>query len=102
MNNQFKKGVIEICILKYIQQDDRYGYEIVKEFENLLEIKESTIYPILKRFKNDKMVDTYLVESSNGPARKYYKITEEGKEYLLLKISAWTEFSKRIDEYLNS
>ncbi|MGL4589898.1 MAG: PadR family transcriptional regulator [Mycoplasmatales bacterium] len=102
MNNQFKKGIIEICILKFINEEDRYGYEIVRELEELLEINSSTVYPILKRLKNDKFVDTYLVESESGPARKYYKMTTLGQTELNTMIQAWFDFSNIINKYLSS
>lgn len=102
MNNQFKKGIIEICILKFINEEDRYGYEIVRELEELLEINSSTVYPILKRLKNDKFVDTYLVESESGPARKYYKMTTLGQTELNTMIQAWFDFSNIINNYLSS
>lgn len=102
MNNQFKKGIIEICVLKFISSSDRYGYEVVKELQTLLQIKESTVYPILKRLKNDLLVDTYLVESDIGPARKYYKITVKGQSQLDILSLEWDQFSNAITTYLKS
>ncbi|MGL5020479.1 MAG: PadR family transcriptional regulator [Mycoplasmatales bacterium] len=101
MNQQFKKGIIEICVLHFIKKEDRYGYEIVKELGVLFDVKESTIYPILKRLSNDKYLETYLVESNSGPARKYYKITKMGYENYEDVKKEWLKFAQGISQYLN-
>lgn len=100
MNKEFKKGVIEICVLSYIKKEDRYGYQIVSELEGMLDVKESTIYPILKRLHRDMLVNTYLKESNTGPARKYYKITAEGESKLSASIEQWKTFVNKISDYL--
>lgn len=79
MNTQFKKGVLEMCVLALIYQMDRYGYEIVEKISEHIEVTEGTIYPLLRRLVGESYVTTYLLESSAGPTRKYYRITGNGK-----------------------
>lgn len=79
MDSQLKKGVLEYCILAYLNQQDSYGYQIVKSISTIIPITESTLYPILKRLESNEKVSTYSVEHQ-GRLRKYYKITTDGKK----------------------
>lgn len=100
MNTQFRKGVIEMCILALIERKDMYGYEIVQSIAKYTEINEGTVYPILRRLTLEEYFVTYLKESAVGPARKYYHMTEKGKGYLgSLKLD-WVEFSKMVNDIL--
>ncbi len=101
MNKELKKGVLELCVLSYIQKEDRYGYQIVQELEETFNIKESTIYPILKRLHRDENLETYLKESTSGPARKYYKITETGVKHLNESLNQWHDFVSVVNKYLD-
>lgn len=83
MDIQLKKGILEYLVLVVIAKEDSYGYQIVKEVSNYIEITESTLYPILKRLEQGEAVETYSVEH-NSRLRKYYKITEIGKFKLKL------------------
>ncbi|MDR1639861.1 MAG: PadR family transcriptional regulator [Clostridiales bacterium] len=78
MNVQLKKGVLDLCVLSLLSQRDMYGYELVTAVSKGIEISEGTIYPLLKRIKDEGYVTTYLVESPEGPSRKYYAITGAG------------------------
>lgn len=78
MDIQLKKGILEYLVLVVIAKEDSYGYQIVKEVSNYIEITESTLYPILKRLEQGEAVETYSVEH-NSRLRKYYKITEIGR-----------------------
>ena len=78
MNVQFKKGVLELIVLCSISKKDMYGYELTLEVSKVVDVNDGTIYPLLKRLTNEKYFDTYLVESNEGPPRKYYKINESG------------------------
>ena len=89
MNTQFRKGVLEICVLTLISKKDMYGYEIVQNISKVIEVNEGTIYPILRRLTNE------------GPARKYYKITPEGIENLNRLKSEWNEFVYAVNTFLN-
>jgi PadR family transcriptional regulator PadR len=96
MNAQFKKGVLELCVLTMIKRKDHYGYELVEEISKVLEISEGTLYPILRRLTEEKYFETYLQESSEGPPRKYYRITDTGKEFQKDQHKQWTEFNEQI------
>jgi PadR family transcriptional regulator PadR len=78
MNTQLKKGVLELCVLSIVAKRDCYGYELVDEISKNIEISDGTIYPILRRLTQEGYFTTYLKESSEGPPRKYYKLTELG------------------------
>lgn len=100
MNTQFKKGVLDLLILHAINIKDRYGYEIVQQISEAVAITEGTVYPLLKRLKNDNYVETYLKESTEGPTRKYYKITMDGKKQLQNLTQEWKGFAKTVHNFL--
>lgn len=100
MNTQFKKGALELCVLAMIGKKNMYGYEIVQNISNSIEVNEGTIYPILRRLTKDGYFDTYMEASSEGPARKYYEITDRGVEYFLNQRKEWYDFSKVIDSII--
>lgn len=101
MNTQFRKGVLEICVLALISKKDMYGYEIVQSISKVINVNEGTIYPILRRLTKDEYFQSYILESTEGPARKYYKITPLGMEYLKKMISEWNDFVKAVSVILN-
>ena len=80
MNTQYKKGVLELCVLALLHQRDCYGYEISEILSRRIDIADGTVYPILRKLKADGLLTTYLQEESGGPPRKYYKLTELGRE----------------------
>lgn len=80
MNTQYKKGVLELCVLALLRQRDCYGYEISAILSRRVDIADGTVYPILRKLKADGLLTTYLQEESGGPPRKYYKLTELGRE----------------------
>ena len=100
MNTQFRKGVIEMCVLALIERKDMYGYEIVQSIAYYTEINEGTVYPILRRLTQEEYFVTYLKENTVGPARKYYHMTEKGKGYLGSLKADWDDFSKMVNEIL--
>ena len=78
---QVRKGVLELCILTALEGGERYGYELVKALVATpgVQVAEGSIYPLLARLKRQGFVETRLVESAEGPARKYYALTKEGR-----------------------
>ena len=101
MNIQFKKGVLELCVLSLLEKRDFYGYELVEKISEFINISEGTIYPLLRRFRTEGYVRTYLEESQEGPPRKYYELTEKGKEALADMDTAWNEVVESI-EYIKN
>ncbi|MDU1538990.1 MAG: PadR family transcriptional regulator [Paraclostridium sp.] len=101
MNTQFKKGVLEICVLALIHRKDMYGYEIVQNISKVIEVNEGTIYPLLRRLTKEGYFETYILESNEGPARKYYKITELGRENLINLKREWKNFTSAVDYLIN-
>ena len=81
MDIQLKKGLLEFCVLAVLNKSDSYGYQIIKDISTCVEISESTLYPILKRLEADSYLKTYSVEH-NSRLRKYYQITNKGKDYM--------------------
>jgi PadR family transcriptional regulator PadR len=79
VNTQFKKGTLELCVLCLLARGDMYGFELAGTISAHIEISEGTIYPLLKRIKDEGFVTTYLQESQEGPPRKYYRITDYGR-----------------------
>ena len=100
MNTQFKKGVLELLVLVAVEKKDMYGYELVEEVSRAIDVKEGTIYPLLKRMTNEHYFETYLKESSEGPPRKYYHITATGILQLGRMLADWQEFSQRVNRFL--
>ena len=80
MNTQYKKGVLELCVLALLHQRDCYGYEISEILSRRIDIADGTVHPILRKLKAGGLLTTYLQEESGGPPRKYYKLTELGRE----------------------
>jgi PadR family transcriptional regulator, regulatory protein PadR len=100
MNIQFKKGVLEICVLSVLAHKDCYGYELVAEISKRIDISEGTIYPLLKRLKDEGYVTTYLQESVEGPPRKYYRLTESGRNEEHVQRDEWMQFVASVNALL--
>jgi len=100
MNSQFKKGVLELIVLLSVSKRDMYGYELISEVSKAIDVNEGTVYPLLKRLTNEKYFDTYLVESNEGPSRKYYKITVLGKKRVKELKKSWKEFSGSVNKFI--
>ena len=100
MNIQMKKGVLELIVLLETEKRDMYGYELVSSVSKVIDVNEGTIYPLLKRLTNEHYFDTYLSESSEGPPRKYYRLTETGKRYAKELLEDWLAFSKQVDLFI--
>ncbi|MBQ4522289.1 MAG: PadR family transcriptional regulator [Lachnospiraceae bacterium] len=90
MDSQLKRGILNICILQLLKKEDQYGYDIIKKLQEFFpDTEESTLYAILRRLNKEELTDMYYSEVSNGPQRKYYQITEKGKECLEEYIESW-------------
>lgn len=91
MNTQLKKGILEMCILFQLTRQDMYGYEIMKIIKDVFnDVYDGSIYTILRRLNKDGYTETYMKDvPSGGPARKYYRITEIGREYSQKMTQEW-------------
>lgn len=93
MDAQLKKGLLDQCVLAVLNKEDSYGYEIISKLSKVVEVSESTLYPILRRLEASGMLSTYNVEHSHR-FRKYYRITELGRYKLFESHSDWRELTK--------
>jgi len=96
MDTQLKKGLLDICVLAELKSQDSYGYQIIKDLSPIIEISESTLYPILKRLEERDCLTTYSLEH-DGRLRRYYKITQTGNE----KIEEFCQEWKTISDVIN-
>lgn len=100
MDTQFKKGVLELLVLLFTSKSDKYGYELVLEVSKVVNVNEGTIYPLLKRLTNEGYFETYLKESSEGPSRKYYRLTALGKKRKNLLLNEWKKFESSVNNFI--
>ncbi|MBR4725691.1 MAG: PadR family transcriptional regulator [Lachnospiraceae bacterium] len=100
MNTQLKKGTLDLCVLSLLAKGDRYGYELTEELSGKMKIATGTLYLVLKRLKDEDYVTTYLQESENGPARKYYHLTDEGRNCFGQMKTEWQELAGIMSEIL--
>ena len=77
MDIQMKRGLLDVCVLAAIKEEDSYGYQIIKDIKPFVEISESTLYPILRRLESAELLTVRTAEH-NGRLRKYYHITKAG------------------------
>ncbi len=98
MDAQMKKGLLEVCVLSAIMNEESYGYRIISELEPYIRISESTLYPILRRLENGGAVTT-RTEEHNGRLRKYFSITAIGRAKIAEFIEDIEEF-KRISDFI--
>ena len=99
--SQIKRGTLEFCILLMISHRDYYGYEIISELDkwSILAAKESTIYPLLRRLLKEEYLSSFWQETTEGlPPRKYYSITDKGKEYLAAMTAEWNNLLTAITQ----
>jgi PadR family transcriptional regulator, regulatory protein PadR len=87
---QLKRGLLEVCVLAVLNHGDSYGYQLIKDISPCIEISESTLYPILKRLEGSEMVTVYSIEH-NSRLRKYYKLTETGRQKIEDFKNEWKE-----------
>ena len=90
MDIKLKRGLLEICVLAAIKNEESYGYQIIKDVKPFVEISESTLYPILRRLEASELLTVRSAEH-NGRLRKYYKITDTGRARLTEFTSEWAE-----------
>ena len=101
--SQLLHGVLDMCLLSIIDEEASYGYEMVRKLrERGLDLaSEGSIYPLLSRLQKQGIIEGYLVQSSEGPARKYYRMSDEGREVLGQWLNDWSQFRISVDAVLN-
>lgn len=100
MNIQFKKGALEFIVLLIIKGEDQYGYSLIQKITPRITISEGTVYPLLRRLVKEAYLTTYYEPSTEGPARKYYKITDSGNERLEQLLKEWQSFTDAVNLFL--
>lgn len=90
MDAQLKKGVLELCLLQCLSGEPKYGYDVIQTMRGCFpDVTESTFYAILRRLAKEGAADTFQGSESNGPARKYYRLTDEGRDRLSQMAADW-------------
>ena len=96
MDVQLKRGLLDACVLALLRRGDSYGYQIIKDLADYIEISESTLYPILRRLESSGALTVYSVEH-NGRLRKFYRITEHGVRQNEDFLSDWEKMQRIYD-----
>jgi PadR family transcriptional regulator PadR len=100
--SQMRKGVLEFCILSIIQRGEAYPSDIIEEMKKSgLHLLEGTLYPLLTRLKNADLLAYRWVESSGGPPRKYFSLTEKGLQFYKELESTWREMSEGVERVIH-
>ena len=96
---QMRKGVLEMCILAIIAEEEVYPSDIIARLKsNDLIVVEGTLYPLLTRLKNDGLLDYSWRESSAGPPRKYFKVSDLGRRFLDALTNSWTQLVQSVGQ----
>jgi len=96
---QLGSALLDACVLAVISKGDTYGYQLTQEIRNIIEVSESTLYPVLRRLQSEEMLVTYDVAHS-GRNRRYYQITIKGREHLEYLQNNWQHFKAAVDYLL--
>ncbi len=100
MNTQFKKGIVEMCVLSLMENKDLYGFEVIEALAIAIDVNENTVYPILRRLTAQNLFETYVEKTSLGAPRKYYHLTQIGHERLAAYKKEWQSFLKGVSRIL--
>lgn len=96
---QMRKGVLELCILSIISEEEAYPSDIIKKLKEAeLIVVEGTLYPLLTRLKNAGLLQYNWQESTSGPPRKYYSITDIGTEFLQSLLATWNQLENAVNQ----
>lgn len=100
---QMRKGVLELCILSILSKGDAYPTQIIENLKGTkLVVVEGTLYPLLTRLKNTGLLAYRWEESTSGPPRKYYKLTQIGEQYLKELQTSWTELVEAVNKTISN
>ncbi|HIX74953.1 MAG TPA: PadR family transcriptional regulator [Candidatus Parabacteroides intestinipullorum] len=103
VKSQMRKGILEYCILLLLKKEPAYTSDIIQKLQEAkLIVVEGTLYPLLTRLKNGGLLGYQWVESTQGPPRKYYSLTEQGEAFLLELENSWQELNDTINHIKNN
>ena len=100
MDAQFKKGILDICVLSILEKKEIYGYGLEMEMASLMDVSGNTLYPLLRRLEKHDYLDTYMHVSEQGRRRKYYRITDKGRSHLKELRKDWKAFKEGADRLI--
>lgn len=99
MDAQMKRGILEMCLLYQFLSGDYYGYDIMVKMKKFFpDVQDSTFYVILRRLCQEGCTEVYYGRESGGPQRKYYRLTETGREYLENALESWRQLKSTVEE----
>lgn len=101
--SQMRRGTLEYCVLAILREGERYGFDLVKSLSEVegMVTSEGTIYPLLTRLRKDGLVTSAWKESTQGPPRRYYRITPKGRRALEGFVTEWRRFTNSVDRLMD-
>lgn len=99
MTFQLGSALLDACVLAILHKEDAYGYKLTQDVKELMQVSESTLYPVLRRLMKEGFLETYDQEHM-GRNRRYYRLTDKGKEKHQYFLAEWKEFKERISDVL--
>lgn len=100
MDSQLKKGTIELAVLSLLHQKDNYGYPITKILSEEMAVKETTVYLILQRLEKNGFIASYKIENTENKVRKYYTLTDYGKEQFHVYVQEWKSINQTLERLI--
>jgi PadR family transcriptional regulator, regulatory protein PadR len=99
---QMRRGTLQYCVLSLLADDERYGFDLVRELAEVdgMVTSEGTIYPLLSRLRRDGLVESSWQESPTGPPRRYYRLTDAGRGSLEGFLREWARFRDAVDHFV--
>jgi PadR family transcriptional regulator, regulatory protein PadR len=100
---QVRRGTLQYCVMALLAAEERYGFDLVKALADVdgMVTSEGTIYPLLSRLRRDGLVESTWRESTSGPPRRYYQLTDEGRRALTDFRREWRRFAGAVDHFLD-
>ena len=100
MGFKIESALLEACVLSVLSKGDTYGYVLTQSMKQVLDISESTLYPVLRRLQKNEYLRTYD-QPYQGRNRRYYSVTDKGKEHFEIYKKEWKEYKEQIDSLLS-
>ena len=96
MTFQLGSALLDACVLAIVDKEDAYGYSLTQQIQSVMDISESTLYPVLRRLQKANCLTTYD-QPYQGRNRRYYKITDQGRSRLLELLKEWQKYKEMVD-----